>query len=506
MKEKNKGITLIALIITIIIMLILVAVSISLALNSGLFEKAGKATQDWQTAQDAEGELGAGKVNIGGKWYASIDDYLNNKPISTIKINLSMVHTETPVTADGTKIKEIKEGAPIPVDFYYVGGTKNTGVVISDNSNDENKGDGHNVELEGNQFVWVPVLQNQKLKIEVTSEKEITGIKIEDPLFSEITTDKDGNTLAPSGTSYAVEINPTINGTYTVTVNTAEETNSKTLKVSSLYAQDFNCDIKEQYTEEYAKANGYDSLQDMLDDWFDVGTTVEQAIQEDIDWFSDYSDSTIATYSNSVNTYGGFYIARYEAGCDTARTTSGATLGTVYSKKNMYPYNYVTQTQAISQSSGMYTKSNITVALINAAAWDRTLNWLVETNAITTSEMSIDSKSWGNYHDSTFNFTGKCSTSNGSSYTDVTNSIPKPVDTSYLLGTGVSDYTKRNNIYDLAGNCWEWPTEVHSSGYVVFRGGDYGTYSSDSPAGCRDGSDLNLSRSFISFRPSLYIK
>ena len=41
MKEKNQGITLIALIITIIIMLILVAVSISLALNSGLFEKAG---------------------------------------------------------------------------------------------------------------------------------------------------------------------------------------------------------------------------------------------------------------------------------------------------------------------------------------------------------------------------------------------------------------------------------------------------------------------------------
>ena len=76
MKEKNKGITLIALIITIIIMLILVAVSISLALNSGLFEKTGKATQDWQTEQNKEGELASGKVTIGNTTYNSIDEYI----------------------------------------------------------------------------------------------------------------------------------------------------------------------------------------------------------------------------------------------------------------------------------------------------------------------------------------------------------------------------------------------------------------------------------------------
>ena len=486
MKEKNQGITLIALIITIIIMLILVAVSISLALNSGLFEKAGKATQNWNTAQDAEGELASGKVNIGGKWYASIDDYLNNKPIPTIKINLSMVHTETPVTADGTKIKEIKEGAPIPVDFYYVGGTKNTGVVISDNSNDAGQGDGHNVELEGNQFVWIPVLQNQKLKIEVTSEKEITGIKIEDPAYSEITTDKDGNTLSPSGTSYAVEINPTINGIYTVTVNTAEETNSKTLRVSILYAQDFFYD-KEEFVEELnerAIQQGI-SVEELLKNEFGDEATIDNAYQVLV-LFN--TDTTIATYSKSVNTYGGFYIARYEAGCDEARTTSGATLGTVYSKKNMYPYNYVTQTEAISQSSGMYTKSNITSVLTNAAAWDRTINWLVETNAITineTSKMSADSTSWGNYKNSTFNFTGKYSTNNGSNYTDITSSTQKLENTPYLLGTGVSDYTKRNNIYDLAGNCKEWTTEDGFLFDVLSRGGYYDHDGSDSPASNR---------------------
>ena len=120
--------------------------------------------------------------------------------------------------------------------------------------------------------------------------------------------------------------------------------------------------------------------------------------------------------------------------------------------------------------------------------------------------MFTDSKSWGNYLDSTFNFTGKYSTNYGSSYTDVTSSTPNPENTPNLLGTGVSDYTKRNNLYDLAGNCWEWTTEAYSSGNVVRRGGLYSYHGSDYPASVRDGSDSSTSYLSISFRPSLYIK
>ena len=53
MQNKNKGITLIALIITIIILLILVGVSINLAIKGDLFgsaEKAVSGTND-KTAQ-----------------------------------------------------------------------------------------------------------------------------------------------------------------------------------------------------------------------------------------------------------------------------------------------------------------------------------------------------------------------------------------------------------------------------------------------------------------------
>ena len=71
--KKNRGITLIALIITIIVMLILVAVSISVALNTGLFKSASDATKNWKTAQDEESKM---QIEIGGKKYDSVEDYL----------------------------------------------------------------------------------------------------------------------------------------------------------------------------------------------------------------------------------------------------------------------------------------------------------------------------------------------------------------------------------------------------------------------------------------------
>ena len=52
--RNQKGITLIALIITIIVMLILVAVTISVALNGGILSNASKATKDTQIQVDRE--------------------------------------------------------------------------------------------------------------------------------------------------------------------------------------------------------------------------------------------------------------------------------------------------------------------------------------------------------------------------------------------------------------------------------------------------------------------
>lgn len=56
-KRENKGITLIALIITIIVMLILVGVSVNVALNGGLFDTAKTATEKTEQAAQAEKEF-----------------------------------------------------------------------------------------------------------------------------------------------------------------------------------------------------------------------------------------------------------------------------------------------------------------------------------------------------------------------------------------------------------------------------------------------------------------
>lgn len=63
--KSQKGITLVALIITIIVMLILVAVSVTVLIQSGLFESAKEAGKQTQNAYEEEAEMN--KANINGQ-------------------------------------------------------------------------------------------------------------------------------------------------------------------------------------------------------------------------------------------------------------------------------------------------------------------------------------------------------------------------------------------------------------------------------------------------------
>ncbi len=81
-KNKNDGITLIALIITIIVMLILVAVSISILINSGLIGKAKEAGSKTQSAYEEEQRLGD-SLNINGVVYNSIDEIVGTTSLDS---------------------------------------------------------------------------------------------------------------------------------------------------------------------------------------------------------------------------------------------------------------------------------------------------------------------------------------------------------------------------------------------------------------------------------------
>ena len=61
---KQKGITLIALIITIIVMLILVGVSVNIALNNGLFKATQNAARETEAEKVKEKDISGGKITI----------------------------------------------------------------------------------------------------------------------------------------------------------------------------------------------------------------------------------------------------------------------------------------------------------------------------------------------------------------------------------------------------------------------------------------------------------
>lgn len=76
--KNQKGITLVALIITIIVMLILVAVSVAIVIQSNLIGNAENATNKYNNAQKSESNIGEGKIIKGsdGNNY-SVQDYLD---------------------------------------------------------------------------------------------------------------------------------------------------------------------------------------------------------------------------------------------------------------------------------------------------------------------------------------------------------------------------------------------------------------------------------------------
>lgn len=76
--KNQKGITLVALIITIIVMLILVAVSVAVLINSNLLGAADSATNKYKEEAGKEENLGEGNiVNVNGQEH-DLNYYLKN--------------------------------------------------------------------------------------------------------------------------------------------------------------------------------------------------------------------------------------------------------------------------------------------------------------------------------------------------------------------------------------------------------------------------------------------
>ena len=227
----------------------------------------------------------------------------------------------------------------------------------------------------------------------------------------------------------------------------------------------------------------------------------------------------------SVYKNGGFWISRYEIGDNTAttgnttRTSSSGTTGIAASKADQIPYNFVTCSQAQILSDGMSADTGKTSSLLFGIQWDLVCKFLEGKDGLTVTDINSDSTNWGNYRNSSLILSrGKynISPNNTSNIwtifsTDTTNyvtSFQTSNNTNYyqLLTTGASEETRKMNIYDLAGNEWEWTLEKTSDSSVpcARRGGNCTSNGSGYPAASRYEDSYSSHNYNIGFHSTLY--
>ena len=270
---------------------------------------------------------------------------------------------ETGDISNNLSIIEEETTPPIPEGYYYVGGTKDTGFVISDNIEDMNATNYTAQDnLKGNQWVWIPVSDIDSIIGKRKSEN-----KYYEP----------GMVVGSNGTAF-----------------------------------DYR---------EYALA-GFNSFEEM-----------ENEIM-----------NNYQTMLESIIKYKGFYIGRYEL------TENGEKKGIPLTQKLWYEL-YKNCKELDSDNDSVIT------AMIWSIQWDAICEWLKSCNYNIE-----DSSAWGNYANNTVEGAGE------------------------YRETGYSEEWKANNIYDFAGNYWEWTQEPYRNVYRITRGGHWEFTGDRSPANSFD--------------------
>ena len=186
----------------------------------------------------------------------------------------------------------------------------------------------------------------------------------------------------------------------------------------------------------------------------------------------------------SIKKYGGFYIGRYETG-----NLGQATAKVVKSNSDIHSQTWYTMYRKCKELKG--SNENVITSMIYGSQWDRTLMWLMETGK-QYYDITRNSKSWGNYSSSAFYYL------NGTSFSR------KPSET--RIATGSAEHTNANNVYDIAGNVFEWTLETGGIRQRICRGGYYlYDFARHYPAGSRISDTPYTSGFGIGCRAALYV-
>ena len=455
--RTNKGITLIALVITIIVLLILAAVSIAtLTGENGILTKANTAKDLTIEAEEKE------QINLA--YTTVMADKLHSNSGNGLTVSAEELGTQLNNQNAGAKTQD-KENNQIEVTFnksrnvYTVNG--GTGAITGPT----NSGGQTPTEPEDE----LSTVEESKNKGTIFEEKtkiqDTFGNKVVVPEGFKIASDS-GNNVTEGVVIEDVSYGETA-GSQFVWIPVGEVKTANETKTIELSRYIFATDGTPAKQGENTINTYYQELESSS-----YGNTTAKDIED---------FKTKASVSQS----GGYYIGRYEARVAnkrTAETTNDAELEKVTVKASDFVYNYVTQPQAAKLARAMYEGNDKTFTsdLINSYAWDTAIVYLQEFDNRET--------------DRTKPYSIQGSLNTGSVAERGTNNL-----------TDINQQDKICNIWDMASNDFEWTTETStiSNSPCVVRGGGYG--GSSSFTSYRSGGGTTYAYDDYSFRLALYL-
>ena len=243
------------------------------------------------------------------------------------------------------EIKKIDSSIPIPEGFYFVGGTKETGFVISDNKDYYKKGISYESakELKGNQFVWVPV---------------------ENPVANNIDD----------------VVNMAENNKFPIAYKDGENYVGVLYRFMNDYIYSPIIDKVEIREPTVLTGKIYGDLEELLE-----GST------------GDLYQISFNKMVEGVTKHSGFYISRYEVGNLTLASKNEGKVVSKYNQSDISKSSWFNMYKSI---RNMYDRDDITTEMIWGCQWDATLRWIVDTNK---SSITYDNKLKGNFYNTKLN-------------------------------------------------------------------------------------------------------
>ena len=418
--ERNKGITLIALIITIIILLILVGVSINLAIKGDLFgsaEKAVSGTND-KTAQEQTrvdelmGELGRVEEqqrqdNLPGTRVTEPTEYKEGNKTAVIPAGFTVSKAEGETTIDGGLV------------IY----------LINDKTEEEIKKltwtgtELENLKKTYDQFVWIPI-----------SHEQINNMFI---CQAKTTSNGSCNIVAENGKAKCTAHNSTQMAGRLYATSTGESYNNPKKEVYTANTGLREPDVVDSY--DGTSAYLY-NLTSILGSEYDAKDKFKNILQ------TDYNEIVALIYNAK-----GYYVGRYET--SNLTTTKGTAInvvaGTNFGISNINWYCMYAQQKAYTTNKQL---KSVKSSMILGTCHDQMLEFVNVAG-------KYDVTKAGNVGHTSSKFTTKPYLTGGVGYNE---------NYSGYETEPYKDLSK--NIYDLEGNVCEWTTEALDTSYRVYRG------------------------------------